>query len=283
VPRHGWVGLGVIAIAEALLLRGQALVGEWFTPIVWTGYVLFVDALCARVTGGSLLTTERGQLVGVAIASVACWWLFEWYNAPRFWRDGADQAGLWWRYRQLEPNPFLRRVGYDWAFATIFPALFLTARVLAATVFAGVRVRPVRLPAWALSGSVAAGAVSVALPLVVVSPWLVPLVWTGWVLLLEPVNHRRRAVSWLRELEHGEAATVLALLASGLACGLLWEFWNYWAQTKWTYSLPYGEGAKLFEMPVLGYLGFPPFALECYAMYNFLRFVFADRSAGGET
>jgi hypothetical protein len=24
-------------------------------------------------------------------------------------------------------------------------------------------------------------------------------------------------------------------------------------------------------MPVLGYLGFPPFALECYAMYHWLR------------
>jgi hypothetical protein len=23
-------------------------------------------------------------------------------------------------------------------------------------------------------------------------------------------------------------------------------------------------------MPVLGYLGFPPFALECYAMYHWL-------------
>ncbi|HKN47954.1 MAG TPA: hypothetical protein VJ144_08295 [Candidatus Polarisedimenticolia bacterium] len=282
MPRHGWAGLAVVAAAEVLLLRGHALVGEWFTPIVWTGYVLLVDALCARLTGRSLLTTERGELVGVVVASVACWWLFEWYNAPRFWRGGADQVGLWWQYHQLEPNPFLRRVGYDWAFATIFPALFLTARVLGATVFARARVRPVRLPTWALRGSVALGAVSVALPLVVVSPWLVPLVWTGWALLLEPVNRRWGAASWLRELERGEANTVLALLASGLACGALWEFWNYGAATKWTYTVPYGGDVKLFEMPVLGYLGFPPFALECYAMYNLLRVVFTDHSPGGQ-
>ena len=282
MPCHGWVGLAVVAAAEALLLRGQALVGEWFTPIVWTGYVLLVDALCARLTGASLLTTERGELVGVVVASVACWWLFEWYNAPRFWRGGADQGGLWWQYHQLEPNPYLRRVGYDWAFATIFPALFLTARVLRATVFARARVRPVGLPGWALQGSVAAGAVSVALPLVVVSPWLVPLVWTGWALLLEPVNRSRGAASWLRDLERGEAGTVLALLASGLVCGVLWEFWNYGATTKWTYTVPYWGDVKLFEMPVLGYLGFPPFALECYAMYNLLRVVFTDRSPGGQ-
>jgi hypothetical protein len=28
--------------------------------------------------------------------------------------------------------------------------------------------------------------------------------------------------------------------------------------------------AKVFEMPLLGFLGFPPFALECAVMYNFL-------------
>ena len=28
---------------------------------------------------------------------------------------------------------------------------------------------------------------------------------------------------------------------------------------------------KIFEMPVAGYLGFPPFALEAFAMYHFVR------------
>jgi len=31
--------------------------------------------------------------------------------------------------------------------------------------------------------------VSVVLPLVFVSAWLVPLVWLGWFFLLEPLNH----------------------------------------------------------------------------------------------
>src|SRR5439155_91192 len=163
-PRGG-VGRGVVATAEALLFRGSTLVGEWFTPVVWTGYVLFADALVARVTGRSFLTTDRAELVGVVLTSIGCWWLFEWYNAPRFWRGGQDTAGLWWQYHNLEPNPFLRRVGYDWAFATIFPALFLTARILAATLFAGFRVAPVKPPRWALSLSIAAGVVAVALPL----------------------------------------------------------------------------------------------------------------------
>ena len=28
------------------------------------------------------------------------------------------------------------------------------------------------------------------------------------------------------------------LLAAGLICGLLWEFWNYWGGAKWIYNVP---------------------------------------------
>ena len=268
---HGWIGLGIILGAEAALFAGSRLVGERFTPVVWTGYVLLLDAVVARLTGRSYLTTDRVEGVLVALTSVGGWWLFEWYNAPRFWRGGADAAGLWWQYHNMEPNLFLRRLGYDWAFATIFPALFLTAAALRATVFRGARVSPWQPPAAVLNVFVAAGAVCVVLPLVVVSAWLVPLVWAGWALLLEPLNARAGRPSWLADLARGDASRVLALLASGLLCGVLWEFWNYWALTKWTYSLPYAGELKVFEMPVLGYLGFPPFALECFAMYHWLR------------
>ena len=268
---HGWIGLGLVLAAEAALLSGQPLVARWFTPLVWTGYVLLVDALAARLTGRSYLTTDRVEGVLVGLASVGCWWLFEWYNAPRFWRGGADAAGLWWRYQGLEPNLFLRRLGYDWSFATIFPALFLTATVLRARVFRRVRVRPWRPPRATLRALVVVGAVAAVLPLVVVSAWLVPLVWAAFTLLLEPLNARAGRPSWLADLGRGDASRLAALLAAGVVCGALWEFWNYWASTKWTYSVPYLGHVKVLEMPVLGYLGFPPFALECFAMYHWLR------------
>ena len=34
--------------------------------------------------------------------------------------------------------------------------------------------------------------------------------------------------------------------------------------------MPFFGELKLFEMPLLGFLGFPPFAVECYVMYNFI-------------
>ena len=271
MPLHGWLGVGIVLGAEAALVLGQPLVARWFTPIVWTGYVLLADALVARATGRSYLTTDRLDGVLVALASIGCWWLFEWYNAPRFWRGGDDLTGLWWHYHRLEPNPWLRRAGYDWAFATIFPALFLTAALLRATTFPRVRVAPWRPSEATLKVAIAVGAVFVVVPLVIVSAWLVPLVWTGFVLLLEPLNARAGRPSWLADLGRGDPSRLLALLVSGAICGGLWEFWNYWATTRWTYTVPYLGHLKIFEMPLVGYLGFPPFALECYAMWHFLR------------
>jgi hypothetical protein len=60
------------------------------------------------------------------------------------------------------------------------------------------------------------------------------------------------------------------LLAGGAAIGLLWETYNYWARGKWVYTVPWLEDLKLFEMPPFGFVGFPFFALEAWAMYHAL-------------
>src|SRR3989442_15340588 len=132
-PIHGLVGAAVIVGAELLLVSGSELVGRWFTPIVWTGYVFMMDAVVRSLTGRSYLTTDRVEGVLVALASVAGWWLFELYNAPRFWRGGADLVGLWGQYHTMGSNLLLRPGGHHRAVPTIFPGLVLTAAALRAT------------------------------------------------------------------------------------------------------------------------------------------------------
>ena len=51
------------------------------------------------------------------------------------------------------------------------------------------------------------------------------------------------------------------------SCGFAWELWNYPAGGKWIYSVPILPNLRLVEMPLPGYLGFPPFAVECFVMY----------------
>jgi hypothetical protein len=101
--------------------------------------------------------------------------------------------------------------------------------------------------------------------------YLAAPVWLGFIFLLDPINARRGGESLWRDWRAGRADRAINLALSGILCGVLWEFWNYWAATRWTYSVPYLGSVKIFEMPVLGYLGFPPFTLECYAMYHWLR------------
>jgi hypothetical protein len=261
--------MAIILGAEIMLFAGNQLIGRWFTPIVWTGYILMIDSLVYYLKGSSLIASGRTELVIIAVISIAGWWLFEFYNSPRFWQSGSE---IWWHYHNLEPNPFIRRAGYDWAFATIFPALFETAELLNLTLFRSSRPGPVVAPTLpALYLLIGIGAVAALIPLLVISAWLVPLVWLAYIVMLDPVNYLRGWPSITGDLAKGNFRKLGSLLLAGLICGFLWEFWNYWAISKWTYTVPYLGNTKLFEMPVLGFLGFPPFAIECWAMYIFCR------------
>jgi hypothetical protein len=280
---HGYVGLLIIAVAEGLLFNGNQLVGHWFTPIVWTGYILFVDALVYKFSGRSELMTDRPEFLIIVVFSIGVWWLCEFYNAPRFWKSDLE---LWWHYHNLEANPFLRRVGYDWAFGTIFPLLFLTAELFAATIFKQKgRGLSINLSRTTLIGLAVLGAVGAIVPLLYPSAWFAPVIWLSFVFLFDPVNALRGHPSISNDLRHGEWRRLWSLLLSGLVCGFLWEFWNYWAISKWTYTVPFPGEIKIFEMPILGFLGFPPFAVECWVMYIFLRSLLqpqAPRINGGE-
>ena len=296
-PPYGYAGFAGIIAAEALLFGGNQFVGHWMTPIVWTAYILFVDALVYRFDGRSLLMNDRLEFLVVAIISIGSWWLFEFYNAPRFWKSNLE---LWWHYHNLEPNIWVRAVGYDWAFATITPALLETAQLFRAALFKGDGVRsptvregrsrklpslsttPREMLAWGprlvglptrllLMMLIAIGAVGVVIPLLYPNEWFAPIVWLSFILLIDPINALLGSPSITNDLAHGNWNRLIALLASGFLCGFLWEFWNYWALSKWTYTVPYFGNIKIFEMPVLGFLGFPPFAVECWAIYILVR------------
>ena len=274
---HGYFGIAVIILAEALLFTGNDFVGHWFTPVIWTGYILFVDALVYKFVGRSLLMTDRLEFLIIAVVSIGCWWLFEWYNAPRFWNSNLE---VWWHYHNLEANLFLRRVGYDWAFATILPAMFATAELFAATLFERQTSRSaIKFSRPVLIASVLAGLAGAVMPLVFPSEWFAPVVWLAFIFLLDPINFWRGQPSISGDLARGDWRRLWALLASGFVCGVLWEFWNYWAISRWTYTVPFFGNVKIFEMPVLGFLGFPPFAVECWVMYIFLRSLLQRASA----
>jgi hypothetical protein len=272
-PQYGTIGLLMIFVMQSALVFSQtnywpSIPWEWITanatPVCWWGYILAVDAWIYRCKGESLLTRRRSLFALQCILSVAFWCLFEGYNVL--------MPG--WEYRNLPADMAWRYLGYIVAFATIMPGMFLTFELLT---HYGVANR-VRAPAFrwnnaVLNLSVIAGAVFVVAPPLMPEPsrgYLWAFVWTGWFFLLEPFNYRRGAPSIYRDWEQGALGRTLRLFLTGAICGFLWEFWNIWAHTKWVYIFPVGQDWKLFEMPLAGFPGFLPFALEYFVMFHFI-------------
>ena len=159
-------------------------------------------------------------------------------------------------------------MGYFFAFATVIPALkelsqvfqnFFRHRTL--------RLFKVRPTKFLLSGSVIFGILSIGAALL----WprlCFPFVWVGFYFFVEPLNYRMKVVTLLADIERSDWVNFFSWIFSGLTAGFLWEFWNYWAGSHWEYSLPYLDFWRIFQMPVFGYLGFLPFALEIFAIWN---------------
>ncbi|GAB4369845.1 MAG: hypothetical protein Kow0042_11760 [Calditrichia bacterium] len=110
-----------------------------------------------------------------------------------------------------------------------------------------------------------------------IAPYLAAPVWMGMVFLLDPLNYSWKRESLWRDWSRGDLGRLLRWFLAGLIAGFLWEFWNFWAATKWIYTVPILSDVKIFEMPVLGYLGFPAFALEIFVMWETAKYLLRIR------
>ena len=121
---------------------------------------------------------------------------------------------------------------------------------------------------------IALGAAMLILPLIFPTIFF-PLVWGGFVFLLDPFVSHWRGRSLLQEWRQKNWNRTFQLLLAGFLCGGLWELFNFRAGAKWIYTVPlpsaFLNNPKIFEMPLLGFAGFPPFALECFVMAEFAR------------
>ncbi len=263
-PIYGYLGAVIIAVSEILLVRGHPVARAFFTPLVWTGYILLVDAAVAARKGVSALSSRRREFLISLPLSILCWYVFE----------GVNLLLENWSYHSLPENTAARWLGYAWSYATIFPAIFVTAEFIES--FIGPRLRGrknINIGAGTERTFLIVGFLLFVLTLIFPSPYLCPLPWISVLLWFEGLNDRLSTGSFAGMFRRGDYSLFVSLIISGAVCGILWEFWNYWAGTKWQYHVPYLPDVKIFEMPVLGYLGFMPFALECYLMYRLFRFL----------
>ena len=239
------------------------------TPLVWPGYIVLLEGVLTMQTAGASPVRRRPHhFAALSLASVFIWCVFDAINF-----NGGMGA---WRYIGMPAGFWDRAWGYLLAFLAIVPGMLMSGQVLLnARLFDFARTRPwLRMPPVLPRASVAVGAAMFVWPLVHRNPVTNLTLWTSLVFLLDPINWWLGRPSIFRDWCNGWYGRTLALFAGGLACGLLWEFWNYWALAKWTYHLPFLgtlEHVRYFEMPVIGLLGFLPFGVECWVMWQTIR------------
>jgi hypothetical protein len=261
--------LAAAEILLALALWAAAIIGLALNrePIVsllyhfaWWPYLLFLDGILLYRQGESWLIYRTREFLHLAFLSVTVWLIFEIFN---FFLHN-------WRYVSLLPQWYARWPGYALAFATVLPGIFLTSRVLQSLgLWREVQGPAFRLGRWQ-PWSLMLGAAMLALPLAF-PDYAFPLVWLAFIFLLDPFCDLLGEESLIVRGASGERREFFCLAAAGLICGIWWELWNYPAGAKWIYTLPALNYWRIFEMPLLGYLGFIPFALEVQVMYNFFN------------
>jgi hypothetical protein len=242
-----------------------------FFPI-WLGYVLSVDGVVFLRSGSSLLTRNKLGFLGLFAASIPLWWMFELAN---------HFLDNWHYLRPDDARWFTTRIEGSASFSTVIPAVFETAELCATTrlgrrKWTFIRINPSNrtLIAIAVLGF-ALFLLSLAAP-----RYFFPFVWLGVFFALDPINALAGQPSIAKQVAENHWNTVVLLFAAGLTCGYLWEMWNYWSMPKWVYDITYADRYRLFEMPILGYGGYLPFALEVYAIYHFLRLIIRKRERG---
>jgi hypothetical protein len=242
------------------IISGQKAILQYLYFFAWYPYIVFLDGLLFRLQCQSWLLNQPRALLQMFFWSTSVWLIFEALNL----------ALKNWGYVAVVSIGWVRWGGYALAFATVLPGVLLTAQVLDALgAFKGRKARLFTPGAWQ-PVSLLVGVAFLVLPLVFPG-YAFPLVWGAFFFLLDPFCDLLGGTSLIVRFAQGERREHLCLVAAGLICGLWWESWNYFAITRWVYTLPVLNFARVFEMPLLGYLGFPAFALEAAVMYNFLR------------
>lgn len=271
---YGWAGLILLIVAEICLFRKIEPFYSWFYCFAWWSYILLADSLLFKLRGRSLLSGRRVELSSMLPLSTFIWLLFEGYNL----------AIRNWGYDGVPEEMWVRWPGYALAFATVLPGIFVTSDLAEALLF-GRRGEPfaseceplLEAPATRVPSLFSFAGILLSICPILWPRYFFPLVWVAPIFFIDPMLERLGIRSLSLSAAAGDRRRIWSLLLGGLGCGLLWEFWNFWAGSRWIYTVPIFDDWKIFQMPLLGFLGFPPFALECWILYHLMTKILESR------
>lgn len=267
---YGSIGLLMVVFAQLNFVFRIQPFAQWYFPIIWFGYIFLVDAAVFSLSGESLITKRPRIFILLLAVSAVIWWSFEFigYIIRNWHYSGIEGFGS-----TAEKLAFAAL-----SFSTVVPAVFETVLLLKTVhLFDRIKLKEShKISREMLYLMVFAGVLSFAAPLLY-PQFFYPMIWASFFLILDPINHMNGRPSIISHLRDRKLSVPLSVFFGATICGFLWEFWNYWAIPKWHYTIPFLDFFRIFEMPVLGYLGYGPFGLELFAMYHFLMWMLGER------
>lgn len=265
-PVYGWFGILLIAVFWFLNWNLSGLRTQWgFFPL-WLGYCLTVDAVVFLKKNTSLLTRNYKAYIGLFLISAPTWWLFELLNGftHNWYYDGRQY------FTNLE-YAILATI----SFSIVIPAVFGTAEFVSTFKWVKKFNRGPRLRTSKRTLAILLLIGVLLLILIITFPALFyPFIWLTIYLIVDPFNVILKNRSLLQYTSSPDWRPVITLSTAALICGFFWEMWNYFSYPKWIYFLPHVNFFHIFEMPILGYIGYIFFPFELFAIYNLIMGIF---------
>lgn len=294
-PVWAWTGL-VIWAAALIAIWSKAPNPRWlvdwaYLPLFW-GFTLMVDGWVFVRTGGkSLCATAPREMIGMAVAAMSGWMMFEYLN---FFVDDNwfyPKGGL------IQNNQFL--IYAILGSSGLMPPIYELYDLLCT--FPRLKVKytqgpKINLPKWfrlaVLLGSF------VALFLVGFYPHaLFGMLWVAPLLIFAVALGLIGEWTPFVGVKNGNWGPLLLYGITYVIYGFMLEFWNYFSATHvdgvvdkcfnpahWVYAIPMVNKYHVFEMPVLGYLGYIPFGVYCavwWLMFAYLLGIKTKYVKGG--
>jgi len=271
-PLHGRIGLGLVIIFWIINWTLPGHRTHWgFFPL-WLGYCLAIDGLVFWRTGTSLLKRSTRKYLGLFLVSAPVWWIFELLNVrTQNWTYVG--AGIF--------TPLEYAFWTTLSFTTVIPAVFGMAELFASFDFVK-RIKPGLVIGTDKRTTLSFFILGwIMLMLMLVWPKIFFLfIWLSLYFILEPINiwlGNRSLTNWTAK---GDWRPVISLWLGVLLTAFFWEMWNFYSYPKWIYDVSWGDWLHIFEMPLLGYGGYLPFALELYALYHLVIGIFGEKTTG---
>jgi hypothetical protein len=276
-PPWFWVGLAFWGIPVALLwskaVEPRLLLVYSDLPIFW-GFTFIIDGFVYRRSGGhSIIGEKPTEMCAIGIASISGWMIFEFLNFfihmnwyyPFGLSNGMTQSKF--LLYALIGSSGLLPMAFEWY------DLLLTFPWLRYRYSSGVKII---LPLWArIVLFIAALAAMFLMGLYPAIFFCV--VWLSPLLILTILLGHLGIWTPFTAIKTGNWAPFMVFALAYLGQGLAMECWNYFSGTHsggvliatqtpayWVYHIPYVYRFRIFEMPLVGYLGYLPFSVYCW-------------------